>query len=79
MCERFALKIPCATGFDRTVGMLFAGWNQEEALAVRYNEGIEVGVNKCRNENAKKVLDLIAKGYTLEDIQRELASMVQGS
>jgi SOS response regulatory protein OraA/RecX len=46
---------------------------------VRYNEGIEVGVNKSRNENAKKVLDLIAKGYTLEDIQRELTSTVQDS
>jgi len=45
---------------------------------VRYNEGINKGRNEGKEENAKKVLDFIAKGYTLENIQRELTATVQG-
>ena len=44
---------------------------------MRYNEGINKGRNEGKEENAKKVLDFIAKGYTLEDIQRELTATVQ--
>jgi len=42
------------------------------------NEGIEIGVGKGRSEGReerdREVLGLIAKGYTLEDIQRELSA-----
>jgi len=40
-------------------------------------EGIEIGVGKGRKERDKEVLDFIAKGYTLEDIQKELSSTVR--
>jgi len=52
--------------------MFSAEW---KPLRLRYNEGI----NRGREENAKKVLDFIAKGYTLENIQRELTSMVRAT
>ena len=32
------------------LGMLFAEWNQEEALAVHYAEGLEEGLEKGREE-----------------------------
>ena len=74
--------------------MLFAEWNQEEALAVRYKEGMEAGVNRGRNEGRREgrnegrqegmgigvekkrqeLLALLDKGYTLEDLRRELTS-----
>jgi len=58
--------------------MLFAEWKIEDALEVRYeegrDEGIEIGVDKGREERDREVLGLIAKGYTLEDIERELTS-----
>jgi len=40
-------------------------------------EGIEIGVGKGKKERDKEVLDFIAKGYTLEDIQKELSSTVR--
>ncbi|MCL2192844.1 MAG: hypothetical protein FWB78_05575 [Treponema sp.] len=62
--------------------MLITEWNLEEAqrawLAQGRDEGIEIGVDKGREERDKEVLGLIAKGYTLEDIQRELTPTVQG-
>jgi len=60
--------------------MLITEWNLEEAqrawLAQGRDEGIEIGVGKGRDEGRRErdreVLDFIAKGYSLEDIQREL-------
>ena len=43
--------------YFKVINMLFAEWNQEEALAVRYNEGINKGRNEGKEKNAKKVLD----------------------
>jgi len=49
--------------------MLTKEWKLEDALAVRFEEG--------REERDREVLDLIAKGYILEDIQRELTPTAQ--
>ena len=49
--------------------MLIRGeWNMDEALAVRYEEGIDTGREKRDNE----ILALIKKGYTLADIEKHL-------
>jgi len=57
--------------------MLAKEWKLEDALAVRFEEGWEGGKEEGREERDREVLNLIAKGYTLEDIQRELTSTVQ--
>jgi len=65
--------------------MLITEWNLEEAqrawLAQGIDKGIEIGVGKGRvegrQERDREVLNLIAKGYTLEDIQKELTSAVR--
>ena len=61
--------------------MLAKEWKLEDALAVRFEEGWEGGKEEGRGEGReerdREVLNLIAKGYTLEDIQRELTSTVQ--
>jgi len=48
--------------------MLLTGWDQNEALAVRYEEGRE----EERKENRKEILGLIRKGYTAADIEKHL-------
>lgn len=68
--------------------MLITDWNLEEAqqawLAQGRTEGIKIGIGKGRDEGRnegreerdKEVLELIAKGCTLEEIQRELSATV---
>jgi len=70
--------------------MLITEWNLEEAQQAWLaqgrdegrNEGIEIGVGRGRNEGKeqarKEMLNFIAKGYTLEDIQRELSAAARG-
>jgi hypothetical protein len=60
--------------------MLLREWNMDEALAVRYEEGIEDGIDegigigrdKGREENRNEILALIKKGYTVADIESHL-------
>ena len=52
--EHDILKAFLETNSTEVINMLFAEWNQEEALAVRYNEGIKKGRNEGKEENAKK-------------------------
>jgi len=54
--------------------MLITEWNLEEAQKAWFDEGRNEGRNEERGKRDKELLDLIGKGYTLEDIQRELAS-----
>jgi len=54
---------------SEVLNMLIRGeWNMDEALAVRYEEGIDTGREKRDNE----ILALIKKGYTLADIEKHL-------
>ena len=56
--------------------MLFTEWNWDDALAVRYEEGtedgIDIGVGIGREERDNEILDLIKKGYTVADIEKHL-------
>jgi len=58
------------------LNMLFTEWNMDEALAVRYEEGIDdgidIGVGKGREERDNEILGLIKKGYTAADIENHL-------
>jgi len=58
---------------SEVLNMLIRGeWNMEEALAVRYEEGHEDGIDIGRNKNRKEILRLIKKGYTTADIESHL-------
>ena len=56
------------------LGMLFAEWNQEEALAVHYaegrEEGLEEGMEKGMEKGLKKTaINALSKGFSIEVIQ----------
>jgi len=52
--------------------MLFHKWNWDEALDVRFEEGEAKGVAIGEARGEAKVLDLMAKGYSLERIKKIL-------
>jgi hypothetical protein len=62
--------------------MLFTEWNWDDALAVRYEEGVEegIGIGEERGEvrgldkRSEEILGLIRKGHNLADIERFLVA-----
>jgi len=52
---------------SEVINMIFTEWNWDDALAVRYEEGIEVGIEKGKILTARNLLD---EGMTPEFIQR---------
>jgi flagellar biosynthesis/type III secretory pathway protein FliH len=56
--------------------MLLSEWDQDEALAVRYEEGREegfdMGLSKGIKKGREEILDFIRKGYNLTDIEKLL-------
>ncbi|MCL2007342.1 MAG: hypothetical protein FWG77_04580 [Treponema sp.] len=58
--------------------MLMVEWNMDDALAVRYEEGVEdgveKGVKKGKQELQKYVLELIDQGLSPEEIKKRLES-----
>ena len=55
---------------SEVLNMLYAEWNWDDALAVRYEEGIEEGLTKGRfNEKLEIARNLLAKGSTPEFVQ----------
>jgi predicted transposase/invertase (TIGR01784 family) len=51
---------------SEVTNMLFTEWNWDDALAVRFEEGLEEGREKGREEIARNAL---AKGLPLDTIQ----------
>jgi len=58
--------------------MIFGEWNWDDALAVRYEEGFETGIDRGigigLNKRRDEILGLIRQGYSLADIERFLAT-----
>jgi len=54
---------------SEVLNMLFTEWNLDDALAVRYEEGTEDGIEIGREERLNEILDLMKKGYTSTDIE----------
>jgi len=52
--------------------MLLSEWNMETALEVRFEEGKTEGRTEGKTEGRTEVLDLLAKGYTFEQIKETL-------
>jgi predicted transposase YdaD len=46
--------------------MLYTEWNWDDALAVRYEEGLEDGLEKAKENIAR---NLLAKGSTIEFVR----------
>jgi len=88
--ENGILKLFLETHSSEVQNMLITEWNLEEAqqawLAQGRDEGRSEGRTEGRNEGRnegkeqarKEMLNFIAKGYTLEDIQRELSAAARG-
>jgi len=70
------LRLFLEANSSEVLNMLITEWNLEEAqrawLAQGRSEGRQEGLEKGRQEGLAEALDLIAKGYTLDDIKREL-------
>jgi predicted transposase YdaD len=49
------------------MGMLMTEWNWDDALAVRYEEGMEKGIEKGREEIARNAL---VEGASIEFVQK---------
>jgi len=91
--ENDILRLFLESNSSEVMNMLITEWNLEEAQRAWFaqgmdkgrnegrNEGIEIGMGKGRDEGRdegrEEVLAFIAKGYTLEDIQRELSATVR--
>jgi len=56
------------------LSMLMTEWNQEDALAVRYREGREEGLEEGRKEKLEIARNLLAKGSTFEFV-REITGL----
>ena len=56
--------------------MLFHKWNWDEALEVRFEEGeakgVAIGEARGMKKGEARVLELVAKGYSLERIKEIL-------
>jgi len=65
--ENDILKEFLTNNATEVMNMLTAEWNLDEALAVRYEEGMEKGMEKEREEVARNAL---AEGATLDFIQK---------
>jgi len=55
--------------------MLITEWNQEEAIAVAREEGIEIGVEKTREEERKNFLELLHQGLSIDEMIQRLENV----
>jgi hypothetical protein len=67
--------------------MIASEWNMEDALAVRYREGreegIDIGVEKGidigEGKGINLVLSLWEQGYTVEEVRHQLGNLEAGT
>jgi hypothetical protein len=65
---------------SEVLNMLIRGeWNMDEALAVRYEEGIDDGIDIGIGKRDEEILDLIKKGYTAADIENHLRKQTRSA
>ena len=70
-CSRYdILKEFLEIHASEVLNMLLTEWNTEDALAVRFEEGIEKG--------REETLDLIAQGYSIDEIRERLMYKTAG-
>jgi len=60
------------------INMLYVEWDQEEALAVRYEEGIEEGMERGREEGIEQGLEQTARNALAEGVSLELVQKITG-
>ncbi|MDR2972733.1 MAG: Rpn family recombination-promoting nuclease/putative transposase [Bacteroidales bacterium] len=51
--------------------MLMTEWNWDDALAVRYEEGIEKGIEKGEKKGEQKIINLLRSGKSPEEIVKD--------
>ncbi|MCL2411469.1 MAG: Rpn family recombination-promoting nuclease/putative transposase [Treponema sp.] len=74
-CSRYdILKEFLEIHASEVLNMLLTEWNTEDALAVRFEEGMERGIEK----GVEKTLDLIAQGYSIDEIRERLTYKTTG-
>jgi hypothetical protein len=56
---------------SEVINMLMTEWNWEDALEVRWEEGREEGLEEGQN----MILKLMRQGYSVEQIEAELAAI----
>ncbi|MCL2410855.1 MAG: Rpn family recombination-promoting nuclease/putative transposase [Treponema sp.] len=67
---------------SEVLNMLLTEWNTEDALAVRFEEGMErgfeEGIEKGIERGVEETLDLIAQGYSIDEIRERLTYKTAG-
>ena len=61
------------------MNMLMTEWNWDDALAVRFEEGLEEGMEKGRDNERKYVLELLGRGLSPEEVKQCLMRTVTGN
>jgi len=60
------------------VNMLYVEWDQEEALAVRYEEGVEEGIERGIEQGIEQGLEKTARNALAEGVPVELVQKITG-
>jgi hypothetical protein len=70
--ENNILKDYLEANASEVLNMLLGEWDQDEALEVAREEGIEEGMEKAHEEDRQYFLDLLNQGLTIEEIKERL-------
>jgi len=57
---------------SEVMNMLITEWNWDDALEVRYEEGIEIGTEKGIEKERKRIQELLDQGLSAEEIRQRL-------
>jgi hypothetical protein len=72
--ERNILKDFLETHTREVINMLMTEWNWDDAFAVHREEALEEGRKEGREESQNMILNLMRQGYSVEQIEAELAA-----